>query len=171
MGTRGRPGSRWARLPHAGLAGNRALCVFSLCKSCFIRDIDLCRPVLQPPAAPQTHIRAHDRSRKACTASNAAIGRQRSISRIKHDLHRENTQSARFPAKPACGSRAQGLPGRAHVPIIGRTGQTRLGTRLYRSGRGRCPEIWGVARARTMPSEQEESARDSSLWQRARIIM
>ena len=35
-------GSRWARLPHAGLAGDCALCVVFLCKSCFIRDIDLC---------------------------------------------------------------------------------------------------------------------------------
>ena len=57
--------------------------------------------------------------------------RQRSISRIKHDLHRRNAQSARFPANPACGSRAQRLPGRAHVSMTGRTGQTRLGTRLY----------------------------------------
>ena len=38
-------GSRWARLPHAGLAGECALCVSSPCKSCFIRDIDLCRPI------------------------------------------------------------------------------------------------------------------------------
>ena len=30
-------------LPHAGLAGECALCAFLLCKSCFIRDIiDLC---------------------------------------------------------------------------------------------------------------------------------
>jgi hypothetical protein len=43
MGTcAARPGSRWARLPHTGLAGNRALCAFLLCKSCFLRDIDLC---------------------------------------------------------------------------------------------------------------------------------
>jgi hypothetical protein len=32
-------------------------------------------------------------------------------------------------------------------------------------------DISGVARVRTMPSEQEESALDSSLWQRARIII
>jgi hypothetical protein len=38
-----RLGSRWARLAHAGVAGNRALCAFLLCKSCFIRDIDLLR--------------------------------------------------------------------------------------------------------------------------------
>ena len=42
MGTCARLGSRWARLPHAGLAGECALCAFLLCKSCFIRDIDLC---------------------------------------------------------------------------------------------------------------------------------
>ena len=45
LGTCARLGSRWARLPHAGLAGECALCVFSLCKSCFIRDIDLCGPM------------------------------------------------------------------------------------------------------------------------------
>ena len=44
---------------------------------------------------------------------NQAIGPQRSISRIKHDLHRKNAQSAHSPAKPACGSRAQRLPRRA----------------------------------------------------------
>jgi hypothetical protein len=38
-------GSHWARLPHAGFAGECSLCVFSLCKSCFIRDIDLCGPM------------------------------------------------------------------------------------------------------------------------------
>ena len=53
---------------------------------------------------------------------------QRSISRVKHDLHSRNAQSAHSPAKPACGSRAQ-------------------------------------------PSEQEESARNSSLWQRAHMIL
>ena len=31
--------------------------------------------------------------------------------------------------------------------------------------------MYGVARVRTMPSDQEESALDSSLWQRARIII
>ena len=45
MGACARLGSRWARLPHAGLAGERALCAFLLCKSCFIRDIDLCGPM------------------------------------------------------------------------------------------------------------------------------
>ena len=58
---------------------------------------------------------------------------QRSISRRKHDLHRRNAQSARFPANPVCGSRAQRLPGRAHVPMTGHGGHTRLRTRLYRS--------------------------------------
>ena len=58
---------------------------------------------------------------------------QRSVSRIKHDLHRRNAQSAHSPAKPACGSRAQRLPGRAHVPMTGHARHTRLGTRLYRS--------------------------------------
>ena len=52
---------------------------------------------------------------------------QRSISRIKHDLHRRNAQSAHSPAQPACGSRAQRLPRRARVPMIGRTGHTRKG--------------------------------------------
>ena len=46
MGTCARQGSRWARLPHAGLAGECALCAFLLCKSCFIRDIDVCRPII-----------------------------------------------------------------------------------------------------------------------------
>jgi hypothetical protein len=40
-----RLGSRWARLPHAGLAAECALCAFLQCKSCFIRDIDLCGPM------------------------------------------------------------------------------------------------------------------------------
>ena len=51
MGTWARLGSRWARLAHAGVAGNRALCAFSLCKSCFIRDIDLCGPTACFPGA------------------------------------------------------------------------------------------------------------------------
>ena len=56
--------------------------------------------------------------------------------------------------------------------MIGRTGHTRrgLGTRPS-VGEGRCPDISGVACVRTMPSEQDEHARDSSLWQRARIII
>ena len=33
------------------------------------------------------------------------------------------------------------------------------------------PKIQGVARVRTMPSEQEEYVRDSSLWQRAHMIV
>ena len=45
MGTCARLGSRWARLPHADLAGDCALGVVFLCKSCFIRDIDLCGPM------------------------------------------------------------------------------------------------------------------------------
>ncbi len=63
----------------------------------------------------------------------------RGTSRIKHDLHRRNAQSAHSPAKPACGSRAQ-LPRRARVPMIGRAGYTRLGTTPSVGG-GRCPEI------------------------------
>jgi hypothetical protein len=73
-------------------------------------------------------------------ASKAAIGWWRSISRIKHDLHRKNAQSAHSPAKPACGSRAQRLPRRAHVPMIWRAGHMRLGTRPSVGG-GRCSEI------------------------------
>ena len=83
---------------------------------------------------------SHDRARKACNARNAAIGLQRSISRIKHDLHRRNAQSAHSPAKPACGSRAQRLPRRAHVPMTGRAGHTRLGTTPSVGG-GRCPDF------------------------------
>ena len=86
-----------------------------------------------------THV-PHDRARKACNARKASIGRQRSISRIKHDLHREDTQRAHSPANPVCGSRAQRLPGCAHVPMTGRAGHTRLGTRPSVGG-GRCPEI------------------------------
>ena len=51
LGTCARLGSRWARLPRAGFAGDCALCVFSLCKSCFIRDIDLCGPMTWFPGA------------------------------------------------------------------------------------------------------------------------
>jgi hypothetical protein len=51
LGTCARLGSRWARLPHAGLAGDCALCVVFLCKSCFIRDIDLCGPMAWFPGA------------------------------------------------------------------------------------------------------------------------
>ena len=44
---------------------------------------------------------------------------------------------------------------------MGRGGHTHLGTRPPVSG-GRCPDIWGVARVRTMPSEQlEESSLES----------
>ena len=45
MGTCARLGSRQARLQHAGLADECALCAFFLCKSCFIRDMDLHRPM------------------------------------------------------------------------------------------------------------------------------
>ena len=55
-------------------------------------------------------------------AEGCNTGPQRSISRIKHDLHRRSAQSAHSPAKPACGSRAQRLPRRAHVPRTGRAG-------------------------------------------------
>jgi hypothetical protein len=51
LGTCVRLGSRWARLPHASLAGICALCVRFLCKSCFIRDIDLCGPTACFPGA------------------------------------------------------------------------------------------------------------------------
>ena len=51
LGTCARLGSRWAQLQHAGLAGECALCVFSLCKSCFIRDSDLHRPMACFPGA------------------------------------------------------------------------------------------------------------------------
>jgi len=75
-------------------------------------------------------------------ASCTAELRQRSISRIKPDLHRRNAQSAHSPAKPACGSRAQRLPRRAHVSMTGRAGHTRLGTRPSVGG-GRRPDILG----------------------------
>ena len=57
-------------------------------------------------------------------------------------LHRKNAQSAHSPAKPACGSRAQRLPRRAHIPMIGRAGHTRLGTRPS-DRRGRRPDNLG----------------------------
>ena len=75
-------------------------------------------------------------------AEGCNTGLQRSISQIKHDLHRRNAQSAHSPAKPACGSRAQRLPRRAHVPKIGCAGHTRLGTRPSVGG-GRRPDILG----------------------------
>ena len=112
---------------------------------------------------------AHMRVWKAAVSCHTTP--QRSISRIKHDLHRRNAQSAHSPAKPACGSRAQRLPGRAHVPMTGHARHTRLGTRLYRSAEVAVLKFRGLARVRTMPPEQEESARGSSLWQRARIIV
>ena len=141
MDTCARPGSRWARLPHAGLAGNRALCAFLLCKSCFIRDTDLCGGVWQLSAvhALLALSWAHMRVWKA--AGSCRTLPQRSISRIKHDIHRRNAHSARFPANPACASRAQRLPRRAHVSMTGRAVQTRLGTRRPSVGGGRCPEI------------------------------
>ena len=52
LGTCARLGSRWARLPHAGLAGECALCVVFLCKSCFIRDMELRRPMAWFPLLP-----------------------------------------------------------------------------------------------------------------------
>ncbi len=74
---------------------------------------------------------------------------------------RKNAQSAHSSAKPPCGSHAQRLPRRANVPMTRRAGNTRLGTRSSVGG-GRCPDIYDVARVRTMPSEQGESALDSS---------
>jgi hypothetical protein len=52
----------------------------------------------------------------------------------------------------------------------GHPGRSAPGLRV---GGGRCPDIQSVARVRPMPSEQEarEPARDSSLWQLARIII
>ena len=110
------------------MAGNRTLCAFLLCKSCFIRDTDLCGGVWQLPAASPTRKYVHDRAGKACTAGSCHTPPQRSVSRIKHDLHRRNAQSVRFPANQVCGSRAQRLPGRAYVPMTGHGGHTRLGT-------------------------------------------
>ena len=133
MDTCARPGSRWARLPHAGLAGNRPLCAFLLCKSCFIRDIDLCGPTACFPGAYALSALSWAHLCVGGVAGGCNTGLQRSTSRIKHDLHRRNAQSAHSPAKPACGSRAQRLPGRAHVPMTGHARHTRLGTRLYRS--------------------------------------
>ena len=53
------------------------------------------------------------------------------------------TRKARTPRpKPACGSRAQRLPRRAHVPMTGRAGHTRLGT-MPSDRRGRRPDILG----------------------------
>jgi hypothetical protein len=51
LGTCARLGSLWARLPLAGFAGDCALCVVFLCKSCFIRDIYLCGPMAWFPGA------------------------------------------------------------------------------------------------------------------------
>ena len=51
MDTCVRLGSRWARLPLTGLAGEGALCALLLCKSCFIRDIDRCGPMARFPGA------------------------------------------------------------------------------------------------------------------------
>ncbi len=59
---------------------------------------------------PQTRTCAQDRARRTYGPGNQAIGRWRSLSRIKHDLHKKTTQSAHSPAKPACGSRVQRLP-------------------------------------------------------------
>jgi hypothetical protein len=80
-------------------------------------------------------------ARKARDASKTAIGWRSSIlSRINHDLQRKNAHSAHSTSKPASGSRAQRLPRRAHVPMIGRAGHTRLGTRPSVGG-GHCPDI------------------------------
>ncbi len=58
--------------------------------SCRLRR-PLARPsVWQLPAALKMHTCAHDRARKARNASKVTIGPHRSISRIKHDLHRRN---------------------------------------------------------------------------------
>jgi hypothetical protein len=85
---------------------------------------------------------------------------QRSISRIKHDLHRRNAQSAHSPAKPACGSRAQQLPRRVHVPMTGRAGHTRLGN---------TPPVGGGLRgpaAGQMPLNEPKEAPCASLHRR-----
>ena len=72
MGTWGRLGGRSARLPHAALAGERALCAFFLCKSCFIRDIDLHRPMAWFPGAyvlcvlSSAHMRVWEATGRGC---------------------------------------------------------------------------------------------------------
>ena len=82
------------------------------------------------------------------------------LSRIKHGLHRRNAQSAHSPAKPACGSRAQQLPRRVHVPMTGRAGHTRLGN---------TPPVGGGLRgpaAGQMPLNEPKEAPCASLHRR-----
>ena len=163
MGICARPGSRWARLPLTGLAGEGALCALLLCKSCFIRDIDRCGPMAALLEVHALRALSWAYMRIWGSAGSCHTPPQRSISRIKHDLHRRSAQSAPSPAKPVRGSRAQRLPGRAPMPMVGRAGQTRLGTRRPSVGGGRCPGIQGVARVRTMPGTKRICARRFAL--------
>jgi hypothetical protein len=71
--------------------------------------------VWQLPAAFQTRICAHGRDHKACTASKAAIGRWRSISRINtSSTHGTSGLLSRFPRRRTSGGgcRRRGPPKR-----------------------------------------------------------
>ena len=105
------------------------------------QDSDLRRPIAASfPGAYDLRALSWAHMRAWGAAGSCHTPPQRSISRIKHDLHSRNAQSAHSPAKPACRSRTQRLPRRAHVPMIGRAGHTRLGSTPSVGG-GRCPEI------------------------------
>ena len=100
---------------------------------------DLYRPMAWFPGAYDLRVLSWAHVRVWGAAGGCHMPSQRSISRMKHDLHRRNAQSAHSPAKPACGSRPQRLPRRAHVPMTEHAGHTRLGTGPS-VGRGRCQD-------------------------------
>jgi hypothetical protein len=108
LGTCARLGSRWARLPHAGFAGECALCVFSLCKSCFIRDIDLCGPMAWFPGAyiPRAlcwaHVRVWGAAGRGChTPAWPGIAHFVWFSYVNRALFGISTSADRWPGSQA----------------------------------------------------------------------
>jgi hypothetical protein len=84
-----------ARRSHWHTTDAGVLCAFLLCKSCFtIRDIDLHRPIARFPGANDLCALSWAHVRVWGAAGSCHTPPQRSISRIKHDLHRRNALCA-----------------------------------------------------------------------------
>ncbi len=101
------------------MAGNRALCAFLLCKSCFLRDIGLCGPMAWFPGACDlralswAHWRVRGAARR-CWDTPAWPGSARFArsSYVNRALFGISTSAVEW------GS-CQRLPRRAYVPMLG----------------------------------------------------
>ena len=94
MGICARLGSRWARLEHAGFAGDSALCAFYVNRALFGTYAHLGGRWQLPHATAEVDVP------------------------FKARFTEEERAKRALPNKPTCGSRAQRLPRRAHVPTI-----------------------------------------------------